>query len=75
MRTTIGYIVESIGYVVGAQGVVSFTSRTFFDAEWGWIHKVVDLPTAAYLGIVAVGLVLVAAGVTTRKAPVRPKAA
>ncbi|MFG2973589.1 hypothetical protein ACGFYY_11350 [Streptomyces sp. NPDC048331] len=75
MRTTIGYTVESIGYVIGAQGLVSFASQTFFGMEWGWLHKIVDLPSAAYLGIVAVGLALVATGVRTRKAPNRPKAA
>ncbi|MFD7027758.1 hypothetical protein ACFWAR_06985 [Streptomyces sp. NPDC059917] len=69
MRTTIGYILESIGYVVGAQGLIGFGSRTFFDTEWGWLHKVVDLPPAAYLGIVAVGLVLVVVGVRTRRTP------
>ncbi|MEV7559807.1 hypothetical protein [Streptomyces sp. NPDC089795] len=75
MRTTIGYTVESIGYVIGAQGLVSFASQTFFGTEWGWLHKIVDLPSAAYLGIVAVGLVLVATGARTRKAPNHPKAA
>ncbi|MFF4265904.1 hypothetical protein [Streptomyces virginiae] len=69
MRTTIGYALESIGYVVGAQGLVSFASQTFFGTEWGWLHKVVDLPSAAYLGIVAVGLALVVTGVRTRKTP------
>ncbi|MFF5488955.1 hypothetical protein ACFY7Y_16045 [Streptomyces virginiae] len=69
MRTTIGYTLESIGYVVGAQGLVSFASQTFFGTEWGWLHKVVDLPSAAYLGVVAVGLALVVTGVRTRKTP------
>jgi len=71
VRTTIGYTVESIGYVVGAQGLVSFASQTFFGTEWGWLHKVVDLPSVAYLGILVVGLALVAAGVRTRKQPRR----
>ncbi|GEB62439.1 hypothetical protein [Streptomyces gardneri] len=75
MRTTIGYTVESIGYVVGAQGLVSFASQTFFGTEWGWMHKVVDLPSTAYLGVVAVGLTLVACGVKTRKTPQRHKVA
>ncbi|MFG2341816.1 hypothetical protein [Streptomyces yangpuensis] len=75
MRTIIGYTVESIGYVVGAQGVVSFASQTFFGTEWGWLHKVVDLPSAAYLGIVVLGLALVAVGVKTRKAPGRQQTA
>lgn len=74
MRTTIGYTVESIGYVVGAQGVVSFVSQAFFGTEWGWLHKVVDLPSGAYLGIAAVGLALVLVGVRTRKAPERQEA-
>ncbi|MFB6823387.1 hypothetical protein ACFCXA_17575 [Streptomyces virginiae] len=69
MRTTIGYTLESIGYVVGAQGLVSFASQTFFGTEWGWLHKVVDLPSAAYLSIVAMGLALVVTGVRTRKTP------
>ncbi|MFF0214879.1 hypothetical protein [Streptomyces vinaceus] len=69
MRATIGYTLESIGYVVGAQGLVSFASRTFFGTEWGWLHKIVDLPPAAYLGITAAGLALVAAGVRTRRTP------
>ncbi|MFJ7776925.1 hypothetical protein [Streptomyces yangpuensis] len=71
MRTVIGYTVESIGYVVGAQGVVSFASQTFFGAEWGWLPKLVDLPPTAYLGIIALGLALVAGGVKTRKAAQR----
>ncbi|MEV0992558.1 hypothetical protein [Streptomyces sp. NPDC049949] len=69
MRTTIGYTVESIGYVIGAQGLVSFVSQTFFGTEWGWLHKLVDLPSTAYLGVVVAGLALVLAGVKTRKAP------
>ncbi|MGW9069437.1 hypothetical protein ACWGQT_08315 [Streptomyces yangpuensis] len=75
MRTTIGYTVESIGYVIGAQGVVSFASQTFFGTEWGWLHKVVDLPSTAYLGLVALGLALVAGGVNTRKAAERRQTA
>ncbi|MFE0679590.1 hypothetical protein ACFW17_02170 [Streptomyces sp. NPDC058961] len=74
MRTTIGYTVESIGYVVGAQGLVSLVSKPLFGTQWGWMHKVVDLPPAAYLGVVAVGLALIAGGVRTRKAPRRRKA-
>lgn len=74
MRTTIGYTVESIGYVVGAQGLVSLVSKPLFGTQWGWMHKVVDLPPAAYLGVVAVGLALIAAGARTRKAPRRRKA-
>ncbi|MFI6054587.1 hypothetical protein ACIBCO_31420 [Streptomyces violascens] len=62
MRTTIGYTLESIGYVVGAQGLVSFASQALFGTEWGWMHKVVDLPSIAYLGIVVVGLALVVGG-------------
>ncbi|MGN5380428.1 hypothetical protein ACQ4WX_34605 [Streptomyces lasalocidi] len=75
MRMTIGYTIESIGYVVGAQGLVSFASRTLFGTEWGWMHKVVDLPSASYLGIVVVGLALVVGGVKTRKTPQPQKAA
>ncbi|MGI5447717.1 hypothetical protein ACQEVM_18525 [Streptomyces sp. CA-243310] len=75
MRTTIGYTIESIGYVVGAQGLVSFASQTFFGTEWGWLHKIVDLPSAAYLGIVALGLALIVGGVKTRKEPRRQTAA
>ncbi|MFE2323247.1 hypothetical protein ACFXD5_04825 [Streptomyces sp. NPDC059385] len=71
MRTTIGYTIESIGYVLAAQGVVSFASQTFFGTEWGWMHKVVDLPSTAYLGIVVAGLALVLVGMKTRKAPER----
>ncbi|MGO4458955.1 hypothetical protein AB4039_16940 [Streptomyces sp. M-16] len=75
MRTTIGYTIESIGYVVGAQGLVSFASQSFFGTEWGWMHKVVDLPPAAYLGIVVVGLALIVGGVKLRKAPERQEVA
>ncbi|MFD9379360.1 hypothetical protein ACFWBH_28180 [Streptomyces sp. NPDC059999] len=75
MRTTIGYTLESIGYVVGAQGLVSFASQTFFGTEWGWMHKVVDLPSTAYLGIVAVGLAFIVVGVKTRKTPQRQEVA
>ncbi|MEU6314558.1 hypothetical protein [Streptomyces sp. NPDC047014] len=77
MRTAIGYTVESIGYVIGAQGFIGFASRAFFGAEeeWGWLHKVVDLPPGGYLGILAAGLVLIAAGVGTRKTPRRRETA
>ncbi|MFE2309208.1 hypothetical protein [Streptomyces sp. NPDC059411] len=75
MRTTIGYTVESIGYVIGAQGLVSFASQALFGTEWGWMHKVVDLPSTAYLGIAVVGLALIVGGVKTRKAPERQEIA
>ncbi|CAM5658505.1 hypothetical protein [Streptomyces avidinii] len=75
MRVIIGYTVESIGYVVGAQGFVSFVSQALFGTEWGWMHKVVDLPSTAYLGVVAVGLALVVVGVKMRKAPQRREVA
>ncbi|MDH6538601.1 hypothetical protein ACFXJO_02905 [Streptomyces lavendulae] len=74
MRTTIGYTIESIGYVIGAQGLVSFASQTFFGTEWGWMHKVVDLPSTAYLGVIVVGLALVVSGVKLRRAPGRQEA-
>ncbi|MEU6976958.1 MULTISPECIES: hypothetical protein [unclassified Streptomyces] len=54
---------------------MSFASQTFFGTEWGWMHKLVDLPSSAYLGIVAVGLALVIGGVKTRKAPARQRVA
>ncbi|MEV7512931.1 MULTISPECIES: hypothetical protein [unclassified Streptomyces] len=75
MRTAIGYTVESIGYVIGAQGVVGFASPILFGSQWGWVHKVVTLPPGAYLGIVAAGLALVAVGVGTRKATGHRRAA
>ncbi|GGQ18145.1 MULTISPECIES: hypothetical protein [Streptomyces] len=75
MRTTIGYTVESIGYVIAAQGLVGFASQTFFGTEWGWLHKLVDLPPAAHLAVLAAGLALVAAGVRTRKTPRHRQAA
>ncbi|MFJ9825256.1 hypothetical protein ACIRSU_12920 [Streptomyces sp. NPDC101160] len=75
MRTTIGYTVESIGYVIGAQGLVSFASQTFFGAEWGWMHKIVHLPPTAYLGVAVVGLMLIVAGMKIRKAPERHEVA
>lgn len=75
MRTTIGYTVESIGYVIGAQGVVSFASQAFFGTEWGWMHKVIDLPSAAYLGVIVLGLALIVGGAKTRQAPERREAA
>jgi hypothetical protein len=67
VRTTIGYTLESIGYVVGAQGLLSFASQTFFGTEWGWLHQLVDLPSTAYLTLVALGTALVVAGLRTRK--------
>ncbi|MFF4189384.1 hypothetical protein ACFYZ9_40010 [Streptomyces sp. NPDC001691] len=75
MRITIGYTAESVGYVVGAQGLVSFASQALFGTEWGWLHKVVDLPSPAYLGVVAVGAVLILGGVRMRKTPQPPKVA
>ncbi|MFG2899764.1 hypothetical protein ACGFZH_22105 [Streptomyces zaomyceticus] len=74
MRKVIGYTVESIGYVIAAQGFVSFASQAFLGNDWGWLRNVVDLPSAAYLGIVVVGIALVGIGVWTRKGAGRHEA-
>lgn len=74
VRKVIGHTVESIGYVIAAQGFVSFASQTFLGKDWGWLRNVVDLPSAAYLGILLGGLALVGLGVRTRKASGRQEA-
>jgi hypothetical protein len=40
------------------QGVMGFVGRMWFDSEWGFLHRLVDLPVPAYLGVAALGVVV-----------------
>lgn len=57
-----------VGIVVAIQGVLGFSGLVFDDQAWGMLHKWVELPSVAYLGIAVAGLFLTVWGESGRKA-------
>lgn len=53
MRSFINFV----GVIMIIQGLGGFIGRVAFDHEWGLVHRVVNLPTPAYLGVAAAGAV------------------
>jgi hypothetical protein len=47
-----------IGIIAIIQGLGGFVGRVWFDNEWGFVGRLVDLPVVAYLGIAAAGAAL-----------------
>ncbi|MEU1725880.1 hypothetical protein ACNF49_46350 [Actinomadura sp. ATCC 39365] len=47
-----------IGVIAIIQGLGGFAGRVWFDTEWGFVGRFVELPLAAYLGLAVVGLAL-----------------
>ncbi|PRX69337.1 hypothetical protein B0I32_102394 [Nonomuraea fuscirosea] len=60
-------IINIVGVIAVIQGVAGFVGRMWFDSEWGFLHRLVDLPLPAYLGVAAAGLVALIAADTSRK--------
>ncbi len=49
------------------QGVMGFVGQVFFDRAWGLLPHWFDLPSAAYVGLFAVGAALAAWGDADRR--------
>ncbi|MCT9094141.1 hypothetical protein N4G70_35640 [Streptomyces sp. ASQP_92] len=65
-------VLGGLGWVVGIQGVLGFAGAWFGDGPWGFLHKLVDVPTAGYLALAVAGIALAVWGETGKKA--RPNA-
>ncbi|MFC5825367.1 hypothetical protein [Nonomuraea insulae] len=50
-------IINFAAVILLLQGLIGFVGRVAFDSEWGFLHRLVDLPTPAYLGVAAAGAV------------------
>lgn len=37
-------IINIVGVIAVIQGVAGFVGRMWFDSEWGFLHRLVDLP-------------------------------
>ncbi|WP_438290464.1 hypothetical protein [Streptomyces sp. HUAS TT7] len=48
-------VVGSIGWVVGIQGILGFAGSQFGNGPWGFLHKIIGVPTAGYLTLAALG--------------------
>ncbi|MFI9593086.1 hypothetical protein [Nonomuraea sp. NPDC052265] len=46
------------GIIAVIQGLGGFVGRVWFDTEWGFVGRLVELPLAAYPGLAAAGLAL-----------------
>ncbi len=55
----VGRMRQIIGVFVAIQGLLGFVGGTFSDGPWGLLHRWVDIPSWAYLGLVLAGAVLV----------------
>ncbi|QDY78388.1 hypothetical protein [Streptomyces qinzhouensis] len=53
-------VLDIVGWVVGIQGALGAGGLLFGDKPWGFVHQFWDLSVAAYLVLLAVGIVLVA---------------
>ncbi|WP_157248021.1 hypothetical protein [Nonomuraea typhae] len=56
-----------VGFIVLIQGVVGFVGLTFFDSRWGLLHRLVELPSWAYLIIALAGAGLIMWGESAKK--------
>ncbi|MFE0380498.1 hypothetical protein ACFW1M_34170 [Streptomyces inhibens] len=56
-----------IGFIVMIQGAMGFIGQTFSDGAWGLLPHWFDLPSVAYLGMVAAGAALAVWGDVDKK--------
>ncbi|MEV4474399.1 hypothetical protein AB0K18_19295 [Nonomuraea sp. NPDC049421] len=52
-------IVNIVGVIAIIQGLAGFAGRMWFDSNWGFLHRLVDLPLPGYLGVAAAGVVAI----------------
>ncbi|WP_433546285.1 hypothetical protein ACQPZG_15105 [Streptomyces sp. CA-294286] len=60
-------IVAVMGWIIGIQGVLGFSGRTWGDRDWGLLHLWFSPPTAVYLAMALVGAALAYWGETAKK--------
>jgi hypothetical protein len=63
MRGLIGFIC----FIAIVQGLGGFIGRTWFDNDWGFLDRLVDLPTPGYLGVALAGLAVLVWSEAARK--------
>ncbi|SEF70793.1 hypothetical protein SAMN05444920_101429 [Nonomuraea solani] len=54
MRSLLGFVCV----VAIIQGLVGFAGRVWFDSQWGFLHRLVDLPTWGYLAVALAAVVV-----------------
>lgn len=56
-----------LGFIIMIQGVMGFIGQVFFGHAWGLLPHWFDLPSAAYVGLVAAGAALAVWGDADKK--------
>ncbi|MFC7588599.1 hypothetical protein ACFQYP_36505 [Nonomuraea antimicrobica] len=51
-------LINFVAVIAVIQGLAGFAGRVWFDSEWGFLHRLVDLPVPAYLGVALAGVVV-----------------
>ncbi|MCF6468998.1 hypothetical protein FAF44_11445 [Nonomuraea sp. MG754425] len=60
-------LISFVAVIAVIQGLAGFAGRVWFDREWGFLHRLVDLPVPAYLGVAAAGVVVLILADNARK--------
>ncbi|MGR6922431.1 hypothetical protein ACU635_49965 [[Actinomadura] parvosata] len=61
-------IINVVAVIAIIQGLVGFAGRMWFDSEWGFLHRLVELPLWGYPVVAVAGLVaLVLADVSKKR--------
>lgn len=64
-----------LGFIVMIQGAMGFIGQTFFDGAWGLLPHWFDLPSVAYVGLIAAGAALAVWGDVDKKRKQKQKLA
>ncbi|MEV4173509.1 hypothetical protein [Nonomuraea sp. NPDC049709] len=49
--------INVVAVIAIIQGSGEFIGRVWFDREWGFLHRLVELPVPGYLGVAVAGVV------------------
>ncbi|UBU15767.1 hypothetical protein [Nonomuraea gerenzanensis] len=60
-------IINVVAVIAIIQGLGGFIGRMWFDSEWGFLHRLVELPLPAYLGVALAGVVALVWADTSKK--------
>ncbi|GAA4988593.1 hypothetical protein HD597_007728 [Nonomuraea thailandensis] len=60
-------IINVVAVIAIIQGLGGFIGRMWFDREWGFLHRLVELPLPAYLGVALAGVVALVWADTAKK--------
>ncbi|MEV0995726.1 hypothetical protein [Nonomuraea sp. NPDC050202] len=50
--------INVVAVIAVIQGLGGFIGRMWFDREWGFLHRLVELPLPGYLGVALAGVVV-----------------